>query len=412
MSHRRHVAAEHKDAGDVDAGDVGVGDVDAGDVDAGDVDAGEVGVGEVGVGEVGAGEVGAGEVGAGEVDASEVDAGVREGNDAGGPALSTAGHLLLVEFERHLSAERGASRHTIRAYIGDVQSLLEHLATPRSSSGGQSSAVEGPARAAHRVREAVPELEGLDVQELRGWLAEMQASGRARTTIARRAAAIRTFTAWAHRRGLLPDDPGGLLGTPKPHRRLPGVLRRDEAVRLLELAAIVSDDGSAVGCRDRAILELLYATGVRVGELVALDIGDIDHERRVVRVLGKGNKQRSVPFGVPAATALADYLARGRSELARQGSGAALFLGVRGGRMDQRAVRRLVHKRLADVPDAPDLGPHGLRHSAATHVLEGGADLRSVQELLGHASLATTQIYTHVSAERLRKVYAQAHPRA
>ena len=157
---------------------------------------------------------------------------------------------------------------------------------------------------------------------------------------------------------------------------------------------------------------MLYATGVRVGELVALDLGDLDHERRVVRVLGKGNKQRSVPYGVPAAAALADYLARARDELARGASGQAVFLGVRGGRLDQRAVRKLVHARLADVPDAPDLGPHGLRHSAATHLLEGGADLRSVQELLGHASLATTQIYTHVSAERLRSVYQQAHPRA
>jgi integrase/recombinase XerC len=223
---------------------------------------------------------------------------------------------------------------------------------------------------------------------------------------------VRTFTAWAHRRGILPDDPGLLLGTPKPHRRLPGVLRQGEARRLLEIAATAADGGTAVGSRDRAILELLYATGVRVGELVALDLEDIDHERRIIRVVGKGNKQRSVPFGAPAAEALADYLHRSRTELAGSSSRRAVFLGVRGGRLDQRAVRKLVHARLADVPDAPDLGPHGLRHSTATHLLEGGADLRSVQEMLGHASLATTQIYTHVSAERLRAVYQQAHPRA
>jgi integrase/recombinase XerC len=326
--------------------------------------------------------------------------------------LSVASQSLLVEFERHLSAERGSSRHTIRAYLGDVQSLLEYLTIPEPSADGSTSAGAESAAAAGSRSPAVPELEGLGIQELRGWLAEMQASGRARTTLARRAAAIRTFTAWAHRSGVLDTDPGVLLGTPKPRRKLPGVLRRDEAMRLLEIAAIASDDGSPVGGRDRAILELLYATGVRVGELVALDVDDIDHERRVLRVLGKGDKERSVPYGVPAATALADYLGEGRPALVRPGSGAALFLGVRGGRMDQRAVRRLVHQRLADVPDAPDLGPHGLRHTAATHVLEGGADLRSVQELLGHASLATTQIYTHVSAERLRQVYSQAHPRA
>ncbi|HEY8455525.1 MAG TPA: tyrosine recombinase XerC [Actinopolymorphaceae bacterium] len=313
--------------------------------------------------------------------------------DHGGPDELT----LLAEFERHLVAERGMSMHTVRAYLGDVRSLLEYLNESRvTAEPGQA---ESP-------------IERLTVQDLRGWLASLQAEGVARTTLARRAAGIRTFTAWAHRRGLLPVDPGATLATPKPHRKLPAVLRQHEVARLLEVAAMASDDGSAVGCRDRAILELLYATGIRVGELVALDVDDVDHSRRVVRVLGKGGKERSVPYGVPAANALADYLARGRPALVRAGSGPALFLGVRGGRLDQRAVRRLVHARLADVPDAPDVGPHGLRHTAATHLLEGGADLRSVQELLGHATLATTQIYTHVSTERLRRVYAQAHPRA
>jgi integrase/recombinase XerC len=164
--------------------------------------------------------------------------------------------------------------------------------------------------------------------------------------------------------------------------------------------------------RDVAMLELLYATGIRVGELVGLDIDDLDQEREVVRVLGKGRKERSAPFGRPAARALERCLTEGRPRLRVEGSGPALFLGTRGGRIDQRAVRTLVHRRIADVPGAPDMGPHGLRHTAATHLLEGGADLRSVQELLGHASLATTQLYTHVTSERLRSAYQQAHPRA
>jgi integrase/recombinase XerC len=167
-----------------------------------------------------------------------------------------------------------------------------------------------------------------------------------------------------------------------------------------------------VAVRDVAILELLYATGVRVGELVGLDVDDLDRERQVIRVFGKGRKERSVPYGQPAAQALDRWLRIGRPSLLAPGAGGALFLGTRGARMDQRAVRTLVHRRIADVPGAPDLGPHGLRHSAATHLLEGGADLRSVQELLGHASLATTQLYTHVTKDRLRSAYQQAHPRA
>jgi integrase/recombinase XerC len=159
-------------------------------------------------------------------------------------------------------------------------------------------------------------------------------------------------------------------------------------------------------------MELLYATGIRVSELVGLDLEDIDRSRRVIRVLGKGNKQRTVPYGLAAERALDAWLNLGRAELVTETSGQALLLGTRGGRLDQRAVRDVVHRRVAMVPGAPDIGPHGLRHSAATHLLEGGADLRTVQELLGHASLATTQLYTHVSVERLRQTYADAHPRA
>ncbi len=246
---------------------------------------------------------------------------------------------------------------------------------------------------------------------MRSWLANQQTRGRARTTLARRATAVRVFGAWTVRTGRLQADPAAGLGSPKSHRTLPPVLGHDDVRQLLDAAAEHAVGGGALAARDVAVLELLYATGIRVGELCGLDVDDLDDGRRVVRVLGKGRKERTVPYGVPAERALRAWLAQ-RPRLARQGSGPALFLGARGGRIDQRAVRALVHDRLAEVPGAPDLGPHGLRHTAATHLLEGGADLRSVQELLGHASLATTQIYTHVSADRLRAAYTQAHPRA
>ncbi|MEX2289711.1 MAG: tyrosine recombinase XerC [Mycobacteriales bacterium] len=297
------------------------------------------------------------------------------------PALDEA----LAAFERHLRLELSRSVHTVRAYTGDVAALLQHAAR---------LGVTAPAE--------------LDLAVLRSWLARSRSTGAARPTLARRGSSARVFTAWACRRGLLPTDPGALLATPKGHRPLPDVLRADEAARLVEQV----DGGTPEDLRDRATLELLYATGIRVGELCGLDVGDVDRERRVVRVLGKGARERSVPYGEPAALAVAGWLAHGRPQWATPASGPALLLGRRGGRLDPRAARTLVHRRLADVPGAPDLGPHGLRHSAATHLLEGGADLRAVQELLGHATLATTQIYTHVSVERLRTSYAQAHPRA
>jgi integrase/recombinase XerC len=296
---------------------------------------------------------------------------------------------VLADYERHLVSERDLTPHTVRAYLGDISGMLVHAA-----------------RLGHT------DVATLDIRTLRSWLALQQTRGRARTTMSRRATAVRVFTAWAHRTGLAESDPGALLGSPKAHRTLPPALRVDEARALLEAAARHADDGTPVGVRDVAVIELLYATGIRVGELCGLDIDDVDHERRVVRVLGKGRKERTVPFGTPAEKALGQWLALGRPRLAVPGSGPALFLGARGGRLDQRAVRSLVHARLADVPGAPDLGPHGLRHTAATHLLEGGADLRTVQELLGHASLATTQIYTHVTTDRLRRAYRQAHPRA
>ena len=303
--------------------------------------------------------------------------------------LSESFAAVLADYERHLQSERDLTPHTLRAYLTDVQSLLLHL-----------------------QRLGREELADLDVRGLRSWLARQQTQGLARTTIARRATAARVFTAWAQRTGRVEADAGALLASPKPHRPLPPSLRHDEVRGLLDAVTEAALDGSAIGLRDVAVIELLYATGIRVGELVGLDVDDLDTERRVVRVLGKGRKERTVPYGRPAADALAAWTTRGRPVLAVAGSGAALFLGARGGRLDQRAARRLVHARIAEVPGAPDIGPHGLRHTAATHLLEGGADLRSVQELLGHASLATTQIYTHVSADRLRRAFEQAHPRA
>jgi site-specific recombinase XerD len=313
----------------------------------------------------------------------------------------------LTSFGIHLDAERARSPHTIRAYLGDVGSLL-----------------------AFAARGGITEPAQLDLTVLRGWLAEHHDAGSARTSLARRAAAARTFTGYARRTGLLASDPGPLLGTPKQHRTLPHVLRTDEIDLLLaaceERIQQADNPGSrALALRDDALIELLYASAIRVGELCALDIGALDAGRRTVRVMGKGSKERVVPVGVPALQAAELWEASGRPVLATTHSGLALFLGARGGRIDPATARRVVHARLADARRAGSSGdgssgggsprdgsPHALRHTAATHLLEGGADLRSVQEMLGHASPATTQIYTHVSAERLKASYRQAHPRA
>jgi integrase/recombinase XerC len=291
----------------------------------------------------------------------------------------------LAGFERFLTLERNRSANTVAAYLGDLSLLLTHLA-----------------------ERGERDISGLTLRTLRSWLAGLHDEGAARTTLARRAAAGRTFTAWAYRQGLLEADVGELLVSPRPHRSIPGVLSADEAAHLIEEL----DGDKPEQLRDRLVLELLYGTGIRVAELVGLDLADVDRSRRVVRVLGKGNKQRTVPFGAPADTAVHRWLASGRPIWCTDQSGAALLLGRRGRRLDQRAARDIVNRSTAGTLGGNGMSPHGLRHSAATHLLDGGADLRAVQELLGHASLATTQIYTHVSVERLRSSFNQAHPRA
>lgn len=303
--------------------------------------------------------------------------------------LSEPWAKALADYEHHLCAERDLSAHSVRAYLTDLRGLAEHAS---------KLGVDDPAQ--------------LTLRTLRSYLATMQTLGKARTTLARRATSARVFTAWQTRTGRAPTDAGALLASPKPHRELPVALKQGEVRELLDLTIAGLVDEGPNGLRDLAILELLYATGIRVGELVGIDVDDIDRSRNVVRVFGKGRKERSVPFGAPAADALELWITGGRQHVHTGQSGAALFLGTRGGRIDPRAVRRIVHERIAGVEGAPDIGPHGLRHTAATHLLEGGADLRSVQEILGHASLATTQIYTHVSSEHLRNAFKLAHPRA
>jgi len=253
----------------------------------------------------------------------------------------------------------------------------------------------------------------LELAHIRSWLANQQVKGGARTTLSRRATSIRLFTKWATKKGYLPKDVGATLATPKGARTLPDVLTVADASLAMDAMAVrVGEEEGPVAKRDAAMLEILYASGARVSELCGLDLEDIDYARQTIRVLGKGNKERTIPIGNPAMRALESWLKEGRDLLVGLKSERAVFLGARGKRIDQRTVRTMVYHALAALEGVEKMGPHALRHSAATHLLEGGADLRTVQEILGHASLATTQIYTHVSTERLQKAFKQAHPRA
>ncbi|STC68148.1 tyrosine recombinase XerC [Corynebacterium pilosum] len=283
----------------------------------------------------------------------------------------------IEDFADHLRYVQGRSEATVAGYTSDLATLTEFAPTFRAFS----------------------------IVTLRSWLADAVRNGLARTTLARRTAAVRAFSTWAYNHGHLNSDVAARLVTPKINRHLPTVVNPERADEI-----VTSPEGETPeSLRDHAMLELLYATGMRVAELTGLNLHDIDLNRAQARVTGKGNKQRVVPFGTEAATAIRSWLDHGREELA--GDTEALFVGVRGGRIDQRQVRR-VAERAGKQAGVSELTPHELRHSAATHLLEGGADLRVVQELLGHSSLQTTQIYTHVSAQRLKEVYARAHPRA
>ena len=295
---------------------------------------------------------------------------------------------ILARFSQYVLLEMGRSANTEKAYSKDLGTMI-----------------------AFAQERGCAEIGDIGIMELRGWLAAQRTQGLSAATLARRATAVRTFFAWALAQNLVDHDPADALVIPKVGKRLPNVLQQKQAESVMERVALRADDNSATHIRDRAILELLYASGIRVGELVGLDINDVDDSRRTMKVIGKGNKQRVVPYGAIADEALSDYLKRARPSLSNEHSGTAVFLGARGKRIDQRVVRSMVTQVLASL-DVPDLTPHGFRHTAATHLLEGGADIRTVQEMLGHASLATTQLYTHVSMDRLRKVYEQAHPRA
>jgi len=297
---------------------------------------------------------------------------------------------LIAAFTRHLEDERSLSVHTIRAYIGDLESLLNHLETI-----------------------GVTDISQLELVHLRSWLANQQVKGGARTTLSRRAVSVRLFTKWAVKNKYLAKDVAATLATPKGHRTLPEVLDIADAKTAMDsLATRASEEETPISLRDVAMVELLYATGARVAELCGLEMSDIDYDRQTIRVLGKGNKERTIPLGNPAIKALNVWLKEGRDSIKNSLSGNAVFLGARGKRIDQRTVRTVVYNALQAIEGIERMGPHALRHSAATHLLEGGADLRTVQEILGHASLATTQIYTHVSTERLQKAFKQAHPRA
>lgn len=324
-------------------------------------------------------------------------------------------------FATHLTQVRRLSPATVRAYRSDLRDLAASIVassrgngsgTPRGHGTGEASAARGVA--ADGVDAETVRLDDVDLEALRDWLWAATQRGDARSTLARRAAAARSFFRWAVDEGLVAHDPSLRLIAPRRGRTLPTVASQDAMTTLLDRQRDAAAGGDPLALRDHAILELLYGAGVRVSELCGLDVDDLDLDRGTARVLGKGSKERVVPFGAPARDAIAAYRVRGRPALAARSAAPtpALFLGGRGGRIGPRAVYALVAEVLAPIVGADTIGPHALRHTAATHLLDGGADLRAVQEILGHASLGTTQIYTHVSAERLTATYRLAHPRA
>ncbi|RIJ51800.1 tyrosine recombinase XerC [Clavibacter lycopersici] len=324
---------------------------------------------------------------------------VQAGDGAGGTAerpqpprgarVATPLEADIAAFATSMDRERGSAAHTVRAYSSDLRDL-----------------------AAHAARQGVTTSAGLDLEVLRDWLWRGSQARLAPATLARRSAAVRGFGAWLLRTGRVEADPAVRLKAPRAGAHLPRVLAREQMSGLLAgLAARAAEDDPAA-LRDLAVIELLYASALRVSELTGLELADVDASRLTVRVIGKGDRERVVPFGVPAAEALDAYVTRGRPRVVSSRTGTALFLGARGGRLGARAVYGLVASLLGDIPGSGPQGPHALRHTAATHLLDGGADLRTVQEMLGHASLGTTQIYTHVSVERLRRSYEGAHPRA
>lgn len=295
---------------------------------------------------------------------------------------------LVAKYEEHLALVRNLADNSIRGYVSDLESFLAHIA-----------------------KLGITEFSELQISHIRSWLANLQSTGLSRATLARRIVSIRAFTYWAASRGWIPSDIGSDLAIPKAHKTLPEVLNHSQTQIVLDaIVAKAGEDPTPINIRDLAMVEVLYATGIRVSEICGLNLRDIDWERNTLLVLGKGDKERVVPIGLPALAAVKNWLSTGRSEFANANSDDAVFLGSRGKRIDQRTVREVVYDAMEAI--GSHMSPHGLRHTAATHLLEGGADLRTVQEILGHSSLATTQIYTHVSPERLKTAYEQAHPRA
>jgi integrase/recombinase XerC len=320
---------------------------------------------------------------------------------------------LLARFERHLVHQRGLAVNTVRAYLGD----MAHLVAFASCQGDASiqcrerELAPGAPRVADESMDPDALLRSLQISHLRAWLASMATEGLSRTTLARRGASVRAFFAWAEDAQEVTPNPAARLASARPASTIPTVMSPADMITLLHAAQTRADDGNPLHLRDWAAAEMLYATGMRVGELAGTNVGDVDLDEHLARVMGKGGKERVVPFGVPAALAATEWLERGRPELVSSATDSAFLLGRRGHRVDQRQIRESVHQ-LCAFAEIGDIAPHGLRHTAATHLLNGGSDLRSVQEVLGHASLTTTQRYTHVSAERLRATYQLAHPRA